>query len=390
MGPVPGSGSSGPAPHEPPAPKRRNKLLETLEEADGSKSAASASKKRRLKRRDTEEKVDRLLGAHFKDFTVQDTDGTTRNGLTLRQTLLEELREKAQGGRISQVRIKQLRSLFMSQEDPIRSLVIKDPEQAFNKDLLSALAKGENANPAKRSHQLLYAYLDTTPGLNQKEYVVLLRSIVGSSPASSVALRKHILELLKAVVRLGLHTKFVEETKQVKRVFDDTLALTWSFMKAGGMAMDAFWEAYGHLAAPLGCHAEMSQIFAEEGTFTHVKDQIIKVVAMSSLGAKLFGNAATMLKVEDFSAQVDAEIAKLKQKAKVSEPELKDMKDHQLWQKKLYYLSTFVLICICYFLSASFTSEGFPNHILGRISSVGFRWVGFFGVGALGVGCMMG
>jgi hypothetical protein len=334
MGPFPASGSSDPAGHEPSAPKRRNKLLETLEDADGSTKAASASKRRRLKRRDTEDKVDRVLAAHFKDFSVQDTDGTTRSGLTLRQTLLEELRSKlAEGKRISQVRIKQLRSLFMSQEDPIRSLVIRDPEQAFNKDLLHALAQGENANPAKRSHQPLYAYLDTTAGLNQKEYVVLLRTIVGSSPAASIALRKHILEILKAVVRLGLHTKFAEETQQVKRVFDDTLALTWSFMKAGGMAMDSFWEAYGHLAAPIGCHEEMSQIFAEEGTFTHVKDQIIKVTTLSSLGARLFGNAATMLKVEDFSAKVDAEIAKLKQKTKVSESDLKAMKDHQLGEQ---------------------------------------------------------
>jgi hypothetical protein len=64
-----------------------------------------------------------------------------------------------------------------------------------------------------------------------------------------------------------------------------------------------------------------------------VKEQIIKVTTLSSLGARLFGNAATMLKVEDFSAKVDAEIAKLKQKTKVSESELKAMKDHQLGEQ---------------------------------------------------------
>jgi hypothetical protein len=258
MGPFPGSGSSGPAPPEPTAPKRRNKLLETHEEADGSKNAASASKRRRLKRRDTEEKVDRVLASHFADFSAQAADGTARGGFTLRQTLLQELRTKTPAGqRISQIRIKRLRSLFMSSDDPIRPLVTKDPEQAFNKDLLRALAQGENANPAKRSRQPLYAYLDTTAALNQKEYVVLLRTIVGSSPSASVALRKHILEILKAAAQLGLHTRFPEEAAQVKRVFDDTLALSWSFMKAGGMATDSFLEAYGHLAAPIGCHGEM-------------------------------------------------------------------------------------------------------------------------------------
>ena len=328
MGPWKDQGALAACPEAPMAPKSRSRLCEALEKNDG-EAKASRAKRQRLQRRDSEDKVDRVLHTHFRDFTTQQTDGTTRNGLTLRQKLLEEFRTKvADGGRISAIRLKQLRLEYTGSGDPIRSLVILDPNQPFNKDLMRALAAGENPNPAKRSQQPLYAYLDTTNGLNQKEVVVLLRSIIGTSPSASVSLRKHILEILKAVVRLGLHKQFSAEVVLLFSIWDETLALTWTAMKAGGMIMDQFWEAYGHLVDIIGIHSEMQQIF-EEGVanFTKVKAQIHKVTSASVLGAKMWGAAATMLKVEDFSAQVDAAIELLRQKTAVTDKEISNMKD---------------------------------------------------------------
>jgi cell division protein FtsB len=179
---------------------------------------------------------------------------------------------------------------------------------------------------------------------------VLLRTIIGSNPAASVALRKHILEILKAVVRLGLHKQFAEEVGELRSIFDETLALTWAAMKAGGMAMDQFWEAYGPLADATGYHSEMEQIFAEQGTFTHVKAQILKVTSGSALGLRLFGGAATMLKVEDFSAQVDAQIAQLKQQDEVTEAEIKAIKDTIELLKRGFVKQRFLTCMFCCFV----------------------------------------
>lgn len=328
MGPWKDQGALAACPEAPMAPKSRSRLCEALEKNDG-EAKASRAKRQRLQRRDSEDKVDRVLHTHFRDFTTQQTDGTTRNGLTLRQKLLEEFRTKvAEGGRITALRLKQLRLEYTGSGDPTRSLVIAEPNQPFNKDLMRALAAGENPNPAKRSQQPLHAYLDTTNGLNQKEVVVFLRSIVWTSPSASVSLRKHVLEILRAVVRLGLHKQFSPEVVLLFSIWDETLALTWTAMKAGGMIMDQFWEAYGHLVDIIGIHSEMQQIF-EEGVanFTKVKAQIHKVTSASVLGAKMWGAAATMLKVEDFSAQVDAAIELLRQKTAVTDKEISDMKD---------------------------------------------------------------
>jgi hypothetical protein len=219
------------------------------------------------------------LDAHFKDFKKIDTDGTTRNGVTLRSRLLIECRDNKQSdGRVSLSTIKMLRTEFQNISDPLTTLAITDKGQAFNPDLLKALAACESNNPAKRSKAQLYAYLDTCGPLNQKELVVLLRTFVGSSPASSVSLRKHILEVLKAIVRLGLVALFPAEIEHLRDLFDETLALTWAAMKAGGMSIEQFWERFGPLTMPLGITADIDKIFAEEGSFSHVKLQINRVI----------------------------------------------------------------------------------------------------------------
>lgn len=316
---------------------KRTKLLEALQR--GGSSAATdgppTKKRKQLKRRDTEEKVDRILTSHFGDFTPVDTDGTTRNGLTLRERLLQECRSRSSdNGRISTATIKQLRTEYMRHEDPMMALEIKDKNEQFNNDLMKALAASEVSNPAKRTKLPLYSYLDTCASLNQKETVVILRTIIGLSPASSVALRKHILEILKCFVRMRIHEKFPQEVHFCRGVFDDTLALTWAAMKAGGMALEQFWDAYGHLTKPLGIHGELTKIFEEEGSFTHVKHEIMQVTAQSSVGAKLFGTAAVMLKVEDFSASVDAELLVLKQNTTITEDIVNKIKDHGMAKPK--------------------------------------------------------
>eukprot|EP00972_Heterocapsa_arctica_P068173 10066898-Heterocapsa_arctica.AAC.1 len=82
----------------------------------------------------------------------------------------------------------------MSTLDPIQSLSIDNKDALFNPALMRALALSESCNPAKRSRVSLHSYLDTCSALNQKELVVLLRTFIGQAPASSVSLRKHILE----------------------------------------------------------------------------------------------------------------------------------------------------------------------------------------------------
>ena len=323
-------------------PPKRTKLLDALQRCGSSTNTDGppTKKRKQLKRRDTEEKVDRVLTSHFADFTAVDTDGTTRNGLTLRERLLQECRHRASdNGRISTATIKQLRTEYMRNEDPMLALEIKDKNEKFNTDLMKALAASEVSNPAKRTKTPLYSYLDTCASLNQKETVVILRTIVGLSPSSSVALRKHILEILQCFVRLRIHEKFPQEVLFCKGVFDDTLALTWAAMKAGGMALEQFWDAYGHLTKPLGIHDLLAKIFEEEGSFTHVKHEIMQVTAQSSVGAKLFGTAAVMLKVEDFSASVDAELLVLKQKTKITEDIVNTIKDHGIANKHKLRLS---------------------------------------------------
>ena len=170
---------------------KRSRLLDSLNTKSGGAASSSqpAKKRKQLQRRDSEEKVERILASHFADFSAVDRDGTVRNGLTLRERLLQETRAKAkEGGRITAGMIKAIGLEYMSQGDPMRALIIESKDEESNQDLMKALASAEHTNPAKGTKTPLYSYLGTCDSLNQKEVVVVLRTIIGTSPASSVAL----------------------------------------------------------------------------------------------------------------------------------------------------------------------------------------------------------
>lgn len=157
------------------APKANKLLAELAASENGASSSGPATKKRRqLNRRDTEDKVSRNIRDHFSDLTAVDTDGTTRGGLTLRQRLSNEHRERASdGSRMSTAVFKELRAEYTSPEDPVRHLKIEKPDDPFNPDFMTALQISESSNPAKRSKAPLYAYLATCAALNQKKLVGL-------------------------------------------------------------------------------------------------------------------------------------------------------------------------------------------------------------------------
>ena len=77
----------------------------------------------------------------------------------------------------------------------------------------------------------------------------------------------------------------------------------------------------------LGIHTELEKIFAEEESFNQVKAELMKVTSASALGMKLFGSAVAQLKIEDFSALVDAELMQLRAKAEVTESNIMELKD---------------------------------------------------------------
>ena len=236
------------------APKANKLLAELAASENGASSSGPATKKRRqLNRRDTEDKVSRNIRDHFSDLTAVDTDGTTRGGLTLRQRLSNEHRERASdGSRMSTAVFKELRAEYTSPEDPVRHLKIEKPDDPFNPDFMTALQISESSNPAKRSKAPLYAYLATCAALNQKKLVVLLRSIIGTNPKTNVSTRKHIVEVLRFVVRLNLDINFPIEVGKLRHIFDETMALTWCALKASGMSLESFGTHTVCSSGPLG------------------------------------------------------------------------------------------------------------------------------------------
>jgi hypothetical protein len=301
-------------------PMARKRLVETLDAEgaghSGSRGHEAGGKRRQLNRRDTEQMVDRIIGEHFEGFTKVQTDIMTVNGLTLRETLLQQKRaKKGEGRRLGTKLYAELRDAYALDSSPGKLLKVANPDEMVQQPLVEALAAASCANPAKRSKQPLYNFFSSVKDLNQKELVGLLRSISGVSVTKSVPARKHAFEVLKFLVNSDLDQKFAADILCLKHMFDEVLALTYISMKKEHMPIATWWQNFGEYVRVLGCKQDFDEIMQEETDWGNVAAQLKRVVSSTDLGQKMFGAAASMVLLSAFSISVDAKLAVLKQSA---------------------------------------------------------------------------
>lgn len=309
-------------------PKRS--LVEALDTA-----APAAKKRRQLNRRTTDDAVDRLLREQFPTLSQQDTDLTTVNGMTLRQTLLQAKRDAKNGNkRLAAAYYKGLKDEFEVKQPGANSLKVRDPNEPVQPALVQALAASSSTNPAKRSKQPLYNFFSSCRDLNQKGTVGLLRSVADINVASSVAARKHVLEVIKFLVNSELHNKFKVEVATLSDLWDETLALTYVYMKRERMPTATWWHNFRGYVQILGDTTDYDRIMKEESGWANVFEPLMRVTRRSENGRKLFGGALELVSSERFSSALDAKLLELRGVKEIKLATINDLKDRMflcLW-----------------------------------------------------------
>jgi hypothetical protein len=299
-----------------------------VDELDAAGPGAAAPKRRQLARRDTEQAVERLLRDHFPTLSKQDMDVKTVDGLTLRQTLLEAKRKAKEGKRrMNAAYYAELRLKFAGSSSLSVCLVVKNPNESVQPALVSALDQANAANPAKRTRQPLYNFFATCSELNQKELVGLLRSVADTNVSSSVPARRHVLEVIKFLVNSECYTKFKEDVEKLRDLWDETLALTFVYMKRERMPITTWWANFKDYVKILGDTGDFEAVVTEKEGWANVHEQLARVTASSQLGQKLFGGAAELVKSETLSASLDAAILTLMGNAEVTQDAVRQLKD---------------------------------------------------------------
>jgi len=170
MGPWPAPAEGAVVPVEAKADGDEAAGARSLWEASQKKADSNAKPKRQLKRKSTEEQVEKSLYDNFRSFTPTEIDGVVHEGKTLRQRLHDDKNLQKTDPKaivMGQRYYTMLRNAYASQEQAIKRLQVKNPDLPVAPPLMKAMiavqAKSQNNRGA------LVGYLSTALSVNQKE-----------------------------------------------------------------------------------------------------------------------------------------------------------------------------------------------------------------------------
>ena len=218
-----GQGSGvGPALQMGPWSAAQNKMFDAAEQEVAKKSKNSAP---RLRKRDTEDQVDRSLKTHFFGWTSLEVDGHQVDGHTLRQQLLADKRAVKAGimARLGSSYWKDMQAKFAGPDRPTKTLTIANKNEMCDTALMFALEMATHNNTTMKSRAPMIQYFASSDSVNQKEYVGILRHMLEVRPGTSTAATAFYIDFMKFCIRHQLNTKYPNETNQVKDLMDQAI-----------------------------------------------------------------------------------------------------------------------------------------------------------------------
>ena len=213
----------GPALQMGPWSAAQNVMFEAAEQEVAKKTKNFGGT--RLRKRDTDDQVDRSLKTHFFGWTSLEVDGHQVDGHTLRQQLLADKRAVKAGimARLGSSYWKDMQAKFAGPDRPTRALTIANPTEMCNTTLMFALEMATHNNTTLKSRAPMVQYFASSDSVNQKEYVGILRHMLEVRPNSSTAATAFHIGFMKFCIRHQLNTKYPNETNQVKDLMDQAI-----------------------------------------------------------------------------------------------------------------------------------------------------------------------
>lgn len=287
-------------------------LLQQHEAAAQVKNKAIRSRTQ-VSRRDSDEQTDRAVREHFKQFSSVQTDIILVDGKTLRQTLKTAKKDaKAAGRKLGSGFYQEIGQKFVLPGESDNSLKLVNDKDEIRESLLDALRIANSKNTTVRNKGPLLQWLSVSSAPNQRELVGLMRVALTIKPSSSSTSCQTVLAILKYVVTHDLHNQYEKETSTLREHFDDALSCSWAAMKKEGLPLATFWSCSRAMAAVVTSTADIDKIMGATGAWSQVRGEILRVVAGSTLGGKMFGFVAECLAAESLSQKIDESLAKLK------------------------------------------------------------------------------
>lgn len=275
-------------------------------------------------RRTLEASVDKLMKDNFKGWSSHQVDGITRDGLTLRQTLLRD-KERYNRGEITMGKnyYTMLRSKFEDLESPAKMLKVARPADLENQKLKDALFEliGHRTNMKP-----FLSFLEEDVVDNQRTVVAVLKAALDIKPEAGPKQTNCILDVMRWCQRNNIDSGYREEFLICKRHFDEALTKSFLFAKKNDIGIDSWWCITGDLAAMILVREDFEKCINCESQWVDVAVELHRVVGSSALGSTLFGPALRALKHNRAQVQIDELLKRFVEEPAVTSKVMKEYK----------------------------------------------------------------
>ena len=189
-----------------------------------------SNRPRALRRRTTDDIVQKSIADNCKDFDQISIDGVKVDGLTLRDRLKRDkhLQKKDNNLKTGALYYRELRYMYAGAAHPSNQLVARGPKEVVSTRLHKALVACKQANSNKL---LLSEWLQTEPTCNQKELVGILKIAASLKPTVSLQQQQLLIETMRFLKRTGMTETFKEDVDLMQDIWGSGLSAAWAALE---------------------------------------------------------------------------------------------------------------------------------------------------------------
>ena len=229
--------------------------------------------KPRINRRDEAERFAGAVATHCKFVPKAILEHKLVNGVLLREQVRADMDGLGTGQRLGTKYLTKLIIDYTADSAPASSLKPTDDTEEVNDQLLDALAKMHDDNPAMRNNRVMIKYFQTADGFNQTEWIGVAK--IMSDPTVE-RLRNHdecMMEWMKFAARTNAKEIHPSEIVACIPMFDKAMMMShWSSLRKSAIKLSTFLELHLDTCALLMDRTDLMAVIASKSSTVELRN----------------------------------------------------------------------------------------------------------------------
>jgi hypothetical protein len=272
------------------------------------KQTASGAKRRQLNRRDSDDKVDRLVVKHFNHLPPQVLENKKIDGKLIREKLKEDI--KATVGGCTRLSKTYWQNAAVRCSEGSSAIDKIEPMDGDVRDgLITALTHLLHDNPSKRRPEKFCSYItELKEELAENELVGLITSSLSSRLTASDSWDKVVLAVMEYFGNFGVKTKYASHYDACYSLFDRVAARAYSELHKSNCTWVTFLETHTFVEHLLFDAADMAIVVTNMANLSIALPALCRLNESCSTAQLIFGPLIDDVNVKTFSSNIDKEL----------------------------------------------------------------------------------